>query len=104
MTYEKLKEVGTFLGERDWNNNGIYSGTYYYYLYNDIIYTRREPTNAFQYQGEPETFPVVGNVGEKLKKHGHEYWRMDVSLSEEVYEKLQEIYEKQEETQGVQIK
>ena len=93
MTYEFLKENGTFITEVDFSSNGVYAGTKYYYLYNNTLYCRYEPTNAFQYNGKTETYPVIDDVKVALEKYNDEYFYMEADIDEEGYEKLKEIYE-----------
>lgn len=93
MTYEFLKENGTFITEVDFNNNGVYAGNKYFYLYENALYCRYEPTNAFQYNGKTETFPVIDDVKEALKKYNEDYFVFEIGLDEEGYIKLKEIYE-----------
>jgi len=93
MTYEFLKKNGKFIAEVDFNNNGVYAGTRYFYLYENTLYCRHEPTNAFQYNGKAETYPVVDDVKEALKKYNEDYFIFEIGLDEESYIKLKEIYE-----------
>lgn len=95
MTYEFLKKNGTFITEVDFNNSGVYAGTKYYYLHNNTLYCRYEPTNAFQYSGKVDTYEVIDNVKEELKKYNEDYFIFEIGLDEESYIKLKEIYEEE---------
>ena len=90
MTYEYLKKNAIFLGEVDFNHNGIFAGTDYYFLFKDRLYCRHQPTNAFTYDGEIKTDEVpFDDLQQDLKKHS--FARFDF-LSVEIYQKLCRIY------------
>lgn len=94
MTHEELKEKGIFVGEDDILYDGLYNGSDYYYLYNDTLYCRHEPTNTVTYDGEISTRKIMPDVKETLQSHNEDFW---VELcGREAYEKLREIYSKQE--------
>lgn len=93
MNYEFLKKNAEFLGENDIYANGIYSGTDEYYLYNDEVYRRTNPTNAFRYDGKPTTEKIVGdfidgNAKKQLRKYNKSYFVDLLGIPEKIYEKL----------------
>lgn len=92
--YQEIKEKGIFIGEEDLRCDGLYNGSDYYYLYNDTLYCRHEPTNAITYDGEIRTREIMNNVKENLKKYNEDFW--DGVCGQEAYEKLCEIHSKQE--------
>lgn len=98
MNYEFLKKNAEFLGENDIYANGIYSGTDEYYLYNDEVYRRTNPTNAFKYDGKPTTEKIVGgfvygSVKKALREHNKLYFVDFLGMPEEIYTKLCKKYE-----------
>lgn len=92
--YQELKEKGTLVGEKDLRCNGLYNGSDYYYLYNDTLYCRHEPTNAVTYDGEISTRKIMPDVKETLKTHNEDFW-IEV-CGREAYKKLCEIHSTKE--------
>lgn len=91
MTNEFLKTNGKLISEVDFNNNGVYAGTRYFYLYENTLYCRYKPTNGFQYDGKTETYIAVTDVRNTLKDYNSEYFVYEIGIDEDGYEKLKEI-------------
>lgn len=87
MTHEALKKEGTLIDEVDFNVNGIYAGTSYYYFYNDNIYLSEVHTNGFNYTGENNTSMII--EAEDLNKYNDDYFRQH--LTEEGLKKFKEL-------------
>lgn len=101
MKYEFLKKNAEFLGENDIYASGVYSGTDEYYLYNDEVYRRTNPTNAFHYDGKSTTEKIVGdfidgNVKNQLKKYNKNYFIDLLGIPAEIYIKLCKKYKEDE--------
>ncbi|MDO5564934.1 MAG: hypothetical protein Q4F88_06925 [Eubacteriales bacterium] len=95
MKYEELLNNGTYIGENDFYNNGIYAGTRKYYLYNNMLFMRYEPTNNFSYDGEISTDLIVDNVSLRIKECDRDnYWGAFIFGDQELCDKFFEVIEK----------
>lgn len=90
MTYEELKAKGTLINEQDRYNGWIYEGTSYYYLYNNKLYVRKEHTNLNSYTGRTDTYILIDDVAEVLKKYNEVYFLQ--MMNEETYDKLRKMF------------
>lgn len=61
MDYKELKKYGTKLGEKDFNIDGIYSGTKELWSFEESLYLHDYHHNQNSYTGKTDTF-YVGKV------------------------------------------
>lgn len=74
MDYQFLKKNGTFLGEVDIYDGVIYCGTEKFYLYNNILYVRKEPDNRMSYRGKTTTYILIDDVKEEIEQKNEMYF------------------------------
>lgn len=114
MTYEFLKNNGSFVGKHDFTINDEHAGTCYFYLYNDNLYCSRKPIWG---ASDTKKIDLPVPVPEYLKRYDHstfagrindntytklcelcgvepkELWKLDTETKEELT-RLAEVFDK----------